>query len=151
MQEWHAEHRAGILECGASPSSLCPTLYLWYRGEQEEGEVRRRGALGAHVDDDLMHFDAETRSGYVDMLRQRFPYGKWHQDDFTHCGRDISSTEAGVTVTQKQYALGLKKIFLSRQRRAQAEKEVMYFKEIRSELAAKRGGSGKKRRKARKK
>ena len=33
----------------------------------------------------------------------------------------------------------------------QAEKEAMYFKEIRSELAAKRGGSGKKRKKARKK
>ncbi len=58
------------MECDGQPSSLCPTLYLWYEKE------KFKGSLSTHVDDDLMHFDPERRSKYTNIFQKRLLYGK---------------------------------------------------------------------------
>ena len=77
-------------------------------------------------------------------MKKKILYGKLHMDGkFTHCGRDIEhETVRGkrkkIKMSQKTYALGVKRLHLSRERRAQLEADTTPL-----EKSALRAGGGK--------
>ena len=81
------------------------------------------GLIGVHVDDDLITGSQTFFDVVVQQLRKKFVYGKWHTcnqpgENFDHCGRNIMRRPDGaVVVSQRNYALGLEPIFLSKDRK----------------------------------
>jgi len=118
---WFLEHQDTIMELGGVPSKLCPALFVF---RDKRGKIH--GTIGVHVDDDMI---AGTEQFFeivvVVPLRRRYCYGKWQVcnvagESFEHCGRVITRRADGaLTVSQKNYALGLEPLFINKLRRSQ--------------------------------
>eukprot|EP00972_Heterocapsa_arctica_P074463 10990717-Heterocapsa_arctica.AAC.1 len=78
LLEWNKEHVPGILDVGFTQSAVHPTLsWYWHNGQLE-------GALGIHVDDDLITGSEWFIKEVLSKSRKRFVYGKWAEEKFDH-------------------------------------------------------------------
>jgi hypothetical protein len=102
-----------------------------------EGQLH--GILGMHVDDDLSTGADYFFQNIVPRLKKRFVFGKWYVDKFVHCGREISRREDGAAIVKQiNYAKGLEKINITRERAKHEDQEVTEV-----ERSALRSGNGK--------
>ena len=129
--EWHKEHKVGRVETNFAKSYVAKTLYLCACTEPH-GEPVLEGVLGSHVDDDILTGSKWFEENIKPVLRQL--------GTLVHTGLKIEQDPETfhIKVSQRDYAMGLTRIYVGADRRAQPELPATP-----DEQSALRAGAGK--------
>ena len=103
---WGGRHASGMLQNGATESTLAPRTLFWRldRKHCQHERVPLIGMVGTHVDDDLFAGNEWWTVHVLPALRKTFAYTKW-QDGLTpyvHLGRRVSQARNRIILDHRK-------------------------------------------------